>query len=61
MVRLPLKAQPTELSISRRMAENQLLAIKRRLDKDPELKKHYNFIKNYKAAGHKTNATSKRK
>jgi hypothetical protein len=53
MVRLPLKTQPTELGTSRRMAENRLLAIERRLDKDPELKKHYhNFMKDYEAAGH---------
>jgi hypothetical protein len=52
MVRLPLKAQPTELGTSRRMAENRLLAIERRLVKDPELKKHYNFMKDYEAAGH---------
>jgi hypothetical protein len=53
MVRLPLKAQPTELGKSCRMAENRLLAIERRLDKDPALKKHYHKVmKDYEAAGH---------
>jgi len=53
MVRFPLKTEPTELGTSRRMAENRLLSLERRMDRSPELKLQYhNFMRDYEAAGH---------
>ena len=53
VVRLPFKIEPTELGTSRRMAENRLLAIERRLEKNCELNTQYHqFMQDYEAAGH---------
>ena len=53
MVRLPLKTEAKELGTSRRMAENRLLSLERRLDRNLELKRQYhNFMHEYEAAGH---------
>jgi hypothetical protein len=53
VVRLPVKTEPSQLGTSRRMAENRLLSLERRLDRDPELKTQYhNFMQDYETAGH---------
>ena len=53
VVRLPLKEEPNQLGTSRRSAEHRLLAIERRLQREPELKNQYHqFMKEYEDLGH---------
>jgi hypothetical protein len=53
VVRLPLKMESTKLGASCRMAENRLLAIERRLDRNLDLKKQYHkFMHEYENSGH---------
>jgi hypothetical protein len=53
VVRLPLKGNPNQLGTSRHPAENRLLAIERRLEKNSELKKQYHqFMQEYEELGH---------
>jgi len=44
VVRFPLKADPNQLGTSRRSAEHRLLAIERRLQRDPNLKDQYHHF-----------------
>jgi hypothetical protein len=53
VVRLPLKEQPNQLGTSRRSAEQRLLAIERRLERNPSLKVQYHqFMNKYEELGH---------
>jgi hypothetical protein len=53
MVRLPTKMDTTQLGTSRLSAERRLLAIERRLERDPDLKKQYHdFMREYENLGH---------
>jgi len=53
VVRLPLKMDPTQLGSSRLMAEQQMHATERRLDRAPDLKLQYhNFMREYEELGH---------
>jgi hypothetical protein len=53
VVRLPLKGNPNQLGTSRQSAENRLLAIERRLEKNSELKEQYHqFMQEYEELGH---------
>jgi hypothetical protein len=51
IVRFPVKGNPNQLGTSRHSAESRLLAIERRLDKNPELKHQYHhFMQEYEEA-----------
>jgi hypothetical protein len=53
VVKLPIKGEPNQLGTSRRSAEQRLLAVERRLERDPELKaKYHQFLKEYEELGH---------
>jgi hypothetical protein len=47
VVRLPIKAESNQLGTSHRSAEYRLLAIERKLERNPELKAKYQFMKTY--------------
>lgn len=52
-VRLPVAGEPHQLGTSRHAAEVRLLAIERRLERDPRLKAEYcRFMKEYEDLGH---------
>jgi hypothetical protein len=51
VVKLPIKGEPNQLGTSRRSAEQRLLAIERRLERDPEMKAKYQFMKEYEELG----------
>jgi len=52
VVKLPTKMDPKQLGSSHLSAERQLHAIERRLERDPELKVQYNFMKEYEESDH---------
>jgi hypothetical protein len=52
-VRLPVTGDPNQLGTSRHSAENRLLAIERRLERDPDLKTEYHrFMSEYEELDH---------
>jgi hypothetical protein len=55
VVRLPFKEDPTQLGMSCHSAENRLLALERRLERDVTLKTEYHhFMREYEELGHMT-------
>ncbi|XP_055590023.1 uncharacterized protein LOC129742186 [Uranotaenia lowii] len=53
IVRLPFNDDKNRLGNSKRMAERRFLALEKRLDQAPELKKQYSdFLKEYESLGH---------